>query len=154
MKKAWLMCGVSGSGKSSWIPEGKKVISRDVIRFNLLGAENDYFAHEKEVLKEFLNQVEKATDNEIFIDATHLTPKGRKKVMQRINKGYEVNCVYFDLPEAVCVERDNKRFGLAHVGVAAIHGQKLAFKKPASEEGFINIYNGEEIAYGEIVRNE
>ena len=44
----YLTCGCPGSGKSTWVqkhmnPETDKWVSRDAIRFSLLGEKDDYF---------------------------------------------------------------------------------------------------------------
>ena len=46
MKHLFLMCGVAGSGKSTYLSHIKNavVISRAEIRFSLIGAFDDYFA--------------------------------------------------------------------------------------------------------------
>ena len=55
-KKVWILCGIPGSGKSTWIRKqiaenGGVHCSRDEIRFSLLKDGEDYFAHENEVVK-------------------------------------------------------------------------------------------------------
>ena len=77
-----MLCGVPGSGKSTWAREqvvkldGKGIIiSRDVIRFSMLGDNDAYFAHEDEVFDEFIKEIQEAINDQehtsIFIDATH-----------------------------------------------------------------------------------
>ena len=88
MAKLYLMSGVPGSGKSTWLQkhvEGKIsssiIISRDKIRFAYLSDDEDYFAHEKEVWREMIDEIVSALkfyDN-VFVDATHLNTKSRKK---------------------------------------------------------------------------
>ena len=52
-KKVFLMAGIPGSGKSTWIRSkltpGAEWISRDNVRFAILTDEDDYFAHEDDV---------------------------------------------------------------------------------------------------------
>ena len=80
MKHLFLMCGVAGSGKSTYLSNIKNavVISRDEIRFSLIGDFDDYFAKEDEVFATFIQKIQNAIDNEegpkeIYCDATHLT---------------------------------------------------------------------------------
>ena len=60
-KNLYLLAGVPGSGKSTWLkqhaPDNSIIISRDQIRFSLLQDGEDYFAHESEVFFEFINQI-------------------------------------------------------------------------------------------------
>ena len=54
-KKVWLLSGIPGSGKTSWAKKrieehGGIHCSRDEIRFSVLEDDEDYFAHEDEVI--------------------------------------------------------------------------------------------------------
>ena len=46
MKHLFLMCGVAGAGKSTYLSKIKNaaIISRDEIRFSIIGDFDDYFA--------------------------------------------------------------------------------------------------------------
>lgn len=95
-KNVFMVCGVPGSGKSTWVEEkasfyGDKAahISRDKIRFALLKDGDDYFSKEQKVFKEFIKQINKAIKSDdktvIFIDATHLNEKSRYKVLDKLD---------------------------------------------------------------------
>ena len=95
-----LMSGIPGSGKSYWaqhhIDNRTKYISRDEIRFSMLTDEDEYFAKEKEVFKEFCRQIDKAfeTYDTVIADATHLNFASRNKTLRNIKtkldeRGYE-----------------------------------------------------------------
>ena len=66
MKQLFLMCGVAGAGKSTYLSNIKNavVISRDEIRFSLIGDFDDYFAKEDEVFATFIQKIQNAIDNE------------------------------------------------------------------------------------------
>lgn len=124
-KKVWLLSGVPGSGKTTWVKEqiaekGGVHCSRDEIRFSLLKEGEDYFAHENEVVALWLEKVTNAINDpeveNIYVDATHLTEKARAKVLGELPKGdYFVTTVFFDVPLETCIERNDNRTGRAFV---------------------------------------
>ena len=61
-KNLVILSGVPGSGKSTWVQnhlEKNDVwVSRDIIRFNLIGEDEDYFSHEVEVFDKFVSEIE------------------------------------------------------------------------------------------------
>ena len=124
-KKVWLLSGIPGSGKTSWVKKrikeyGGVHCSRDEIRFSLLKDDEDYFAHEDEVVALWLEKVTNAINNpeveDIYIDATHLTEKSRAKVLNKLPKGdYFITIVFFDVPLETCIKRNDNRSGRAFV---------------------------------------
>ena len=153
MKQIYLMCGIPGSGKTTWIKEYQwwneedcgYHISRDEIRFSMLSAEDEYFSHETEVFNRFIQKInEKIQEgaSRIFIDATHLNEKARYKVLSRlfISSDYEINCLWFDVPLNVCLERNAKRTGRAVVPKTVIKNMYKSYTFPKRSEGFDHVY--------------
>ena len=149
-KRLFLLSGPAGCGKSTWIEHrlwqgGGAWISRDNIRFGMLQEGEDYFAHEDEVFDTFIHliqneiDIESATD--IYIDATHLNKAARDKVLNRLNLDSldEVNCVFFDIPSEVAIERNENRTGLAHVPRSVIRRMALSHTMPEADENFTHI---------------
>lgn len=149
-KRLFLLSGPAGCGKSTWIEYrlwqgGGAWISRDNIRFGMLKEGEDYFAHEDEVFDTFIHliqneiDIESATD--IYVDATHLNKAARDKVLNRLNLDSldEVNCVFFDIPSEVAIERNENRTGLAHVPRSVIRRMALSHTMPEAEENFTHI---------------
>lgn len=159
-KRLWLTSGVPGSGKSTWVKnklmrDGGIWISRDEIRFSLLKDDEDYFAHEDQVIKLFYKYINAALKNDtigdVFADATHLSPKARTEVLRALNldSDIEVNCIFFDVPVNVAIKRNEQREGLARVPRSVIRRMNIQKSIPTIEEGFNKIIiineNGEEV---------
>ena len=145
-KQVFLLSGVPGSGKSTWIRSrlvpGAEWISRDNVRFAILSDEDDYFAHEDDVFDTFINYInqtlEKDDIHSIYIDATHLNKRSRDKVLRRVRKDNiaELNCVCFDVPLETCYARNNLREGRSRVPQTAIANMYQSYRIP--EKGVEN----------------
>ena len=164
-KKVFLLSGVPGSGKSTWIIKQMKaltdlLISRDNIRFMLVKEDEPYFSRENEVIEIFNNAIWNATNNEdeienIFIDATHLTKAARAKATFWVNRdNVELNCVCFKIPKAVCKERNAQRTGRACVPETVIDKMFQSFTIPTKEERFDHVYTVDENGVMEEVKYE
>ena len=115
------MCGVPGSGKSTFLKTHKKpdeeIISRDEIRFSLLKEEEDYFSHEKEVFNIFVYKITKLINvaTNVYADATHLNPASRKKLTDALLEAgcqpADVQAILFDVPIDICLKRNENRKG-------------------------------------------
>lgn len=122
MKTIWMICGPSACGKTTYCKasasENSAYISRDEIRFSLLEEGEDYFAHEKEVLKKFYEATANALKSdveEIYVDATFLTPKVRRKVINMARGKAVVIAVDMGETLETSLERNALRSGLARV---------------------------------------
>ena len=93
-KKVYLLSGPPASGKSTWvranITPGSEWISRDNVRFAIVGEDEEYFSHEDEVFDTFINYINQTLEREdihtIYIDATHLNKRSRNKALNRVKK--------------------------------------------------------------------
>ena len=155
MCKLLLLCGIPGSGKSTWasrfINENDAVIaSRDSIRFALLQEGEDYFAHEKEVTECFYKTIYELLENGqhdyVIADATHNIPRARTDTLRGIGahliEGVEIIPVYFNVPVEVCKLRNSLREGRACVPNAVI--ERMARQRIKPKE------RGEAFWYSEI----
>lgn len=151
LKKVFVLSGIPGSGKSTWIrnmmnPEIDTHISRDNIRFALLNDDQEYFEVEDKVRKFFFEQIEKCTNDDynddcVFIDATHLSPKVRAQIRSHIKKKPYQIAVSFEIPLAVALERNKKRSGRALVPESAIYNMYNRYIIPTLAEGFDEVWH-------------
>ena len=147
MKKLFLMVGIPGSGKSTFIKDYTKkmyqsyaVISRDDIRFNMVSEDEPYFSKEKAVFKEFVDKIkESLSKNDItFADATHINENSRCKLFRALGenlKGIEVHALVFKVPVELAIERNSNREGRKLVPETAIRNMNSQFTIPSFEEG-------------------
>lgn len=146
MSKLILMCGVPGSGKSTWVRNNFPDItpvSRDVIRFEILDERGgDYFAYEDEVFEKFIHQIigSLMVDEVTIADATHLNTRSRAKVLGKVAKfADEIEAVVMDVHLETALERNNKREGRAFVPCGVIRRMYFQMETPTAEEGFTKI---------------
>lgn len=136
-KKVWLMCGIPGSGKSTWVQKQMKTnpgawCSRDAVRFSMVGEDEEYFARENEVFEAWIFSIQAALANStienVYIDATHLNEKARNKVLNRLNLENATLCaVNFTVPLEECIRRNDLREGRAKVPRSVIRRMHFSF---------------------------
>ena len=150
MADLYLMCGIPGSGKSTFLKNFIKkdtsiVISRDEIRFSLLKEGEDYFSHENEVVKIFWQKIneELAAGHDVFVDQTSINPRSRKWLLKHINGYDKANIIWIDETLETCIKNNEKRKGTnRYVPVDIIINMKEKFVAPTFlEEGFYRIYH-------------
>lgn len=147
-KRLFVMSGPSGCGKSTWIQKqiaihGGNWISRDLIRLSMVEENESYFSHEDQVLSEFYKEINhKLTaqnfHSDIYVDATHLSPKARKELFRNINlsAATELIGVSFEIPTDVAVARNQNRTGRANVPMTVIRDMNKRFIPPSLFEGY------------------
>lgn len=160
-KRVWLLAGIPGSGKSTWVRKriaerGGVHCSRDEIRFALLKDGEDYFAHEDAVVRLWKEKIADAISNpdvaDVYIDATHLTEKSRAAVIDDLPNGnYSISIIFFDIPLETCLNRNWGRKGRAFVPTSVIRrmhmcyeketklGDKVAYIREENEDDIFNI---------------
>ena len=122
-----------------------------MIRFSLLKNNEEYFSHENEVFLKWTEEINKALNSNeienIYVDATHLNDKSRKKTLNALNKTNikEVINVVFDVPLEICLERNAQRTGRELVPEEIIYRMKKSFHLPKYNSTIILNEKGEKI---------
>ena len=132
------MVGLPGSGKSSWLErQGILGISSDWIRQVLADDANDQTIHARVFLTmRYLLRHRLAIGRPVsYVDATHLTPEERRPYIQIAQwYGCDVEALYFDVPLAICRERNLRRDRVVPDEAMARMAAKLL--PPDTSEGF------------------
>ena len=143
MSKMYVMIGLPGCGKSTYIAKHKQsddiVISRDVIRYGMLKDTDAYFSKENAVYTEFIKQINAAieTGKTVWVDQTSLNRGSRSKLFSHITtKPDTIVGIYFNIPLETVLARNALRTGRALVPEDAIINMSLHFEKPQKYEGF------------------
>lgn len=119
MSTLYIMCGIPGSGKSYFARNclnADVVVSRDIIRYSMIGDRDKYFDHEREVFDQFVRILAHHLQhfNTVVADATHINIYSRRKLTAAIDKIYsDYRIVYVVCAPSlqVCLYRNNKRTG-------------------------------------------
>jgi predicted kinase len=150
-KEIYLLVGAPGTGKSTYANKvlaecNKKgetcaIVSRDNCRKRLTGGAtgDKYFSKEKEVFREFIKDIHDCMEmgyDRIVVDATHINPASRNKVLSKIKnrEEYVLIVATFKIPKEVAIERNSKREGFAKVPTEAIEKMYENFKAPTKQE--------------------
>lgn len=155
----YILCGVPGCGKSTWVREKMKenahstdskwaYISRDEVRFSIIKEEDDYFSKEKQVFGEYVRRICESLKDTYTVntiaDATHLNKISRDKLINAIYRmcpelEFNIVMVYFDIPIEVCIFRNNKRSGRARVPENVIKNMYATLEFPKCRKNLIRV---------------
>ena len=136
-----LTIGLPGSGKTTWYKRrGVSPLSSDMLRTILFDDITDQryqglvFSTLRSLLRARL--IAKMPWN--YVDATNLSPHERRQWIKMAKSfGYEVQAVFFDVPLAICLERNSKRD--RQVTDEVMHTMAGRLRPPAFKEGFDKI---------------
>lgn len=141
-----VMMGVSAVGKSFLAKhiadthDDCVIVSRDSIRFALLGKGEDYFAHEDEVIKRFYQNISDClkVHEYVIADATHLSVKSRRKLFSNINipSNTRIIGVWIEAPLETALRQNAARTGRARVPEDVIRRMFKHKVSPRKDEPF------------------
>ena len=136
-----LAIGLPGSGKTTWYKRrGVTPLSSDLLRTILFDdiTEQRYQGLVFSTLRSLLRARLIAKMPWNYVDATNLSPHERRQWIKMAKSfGYEVQAVFFDVPLAVCMERNRKRDRAVTDEVMQKMAERL--KPPTFKEGFEKI---------------
>jgi len=136
-----LAIGLPGSGKTTWFRRrGVTPLSSDLLRNILFDdvEEQRYQGLVFSTLRSLLRARLIARMPWNYVDATNLSIHERRQWIKMAKSfGYEVQCVFFDVPLEVCLERNRQRDRMVSEDVMRKMAEKL--KPPVFEEGFSKI---------------
>jgi predicted kinase len=136
-----LAIGLPGSGKTTWYKRrGVTPLSSDMLRTILFDdiTEQRYQGLVFSTLRSLLRARLIAKMPWNYVDATNLSPHERRQWIKMAKSfGYEVQAVFFDVPLAVCLERNSKRDRQVTDEVMRKMADRL--KPPTFKEGFDKI---------------
>jgi predicted kinase len=136
-----LAIGLPGSGKTTWFRRrGVTPLSSDLLRNILFDdvEEQRYQGLVFSTLRSLLRARLIARMPWNYVDATNLSVHERRQWIKMAKSfGYEVQAVFFDVPLAVCLDRNRQRDRSVSEEVMRRMAEKL--KPPVFEEGFAKI---------------
>lgn len=147
MAKLIMLIGIQGSGKTTYSKELSKeynaeVVSTDKVRQTYPGiVESEVFPTVYKLCAEKLKE-----GNNVILDATHITPKVRKRTFDALDQyevEYEKIAFYMDTPVEECIKRvdiRNKNPEELFIPLEVIESYGKNLIAPTKEEGFSEIY--------------
>ena len=143
-----LICGVPASGKDTYLNTYHKddyIVSRDNIRYSFLKDGEDYFAHENEVYRKFvetINYYGAIGDKDVWANQTNLNYLSRVKLLNNVQLSFfdKVNAYYILCNYETASKRNSLRKGRLRVPEKTLQNMFMSFAVPTIEEGFDGVF--------------
>lgn len=143
MANFYMLIGLPGSGKSTWIEHNETelstvTISSDSIREQVFGDVNDQ-THNAEVFELMKTKTHENLRNNINViyDATNTSRKRRTQFLKELPEGIHKIAILFTTPFNICCDRNNKRD--RQVPMESMLKFYKGFQAPWYTEGFDEI---------------
>lgn len=147
MKNLYMLVGIPGSGKSTFVRNHLTAfdwyVSRDNIRFDLVKEDEPYFSKEKEVLKTYIKEINRGLQlgYDVYADATHCNRWARNNILSKITDKVDNVCaIVMKTSLETALMRNQTRDGRLRVPEDQIRKMYNGFQMPEFEEGFDIIY--------------
>ena len=145
-KHLYLMVGVAGSGKSTWLKHNARsescIVSRDAIRFSMVSEDEPYFSREREVFNQYVLDIQAALNSTayeaVYCDATHLNESARNKLLDRLDLT-NVETIYAVVVRPSLEEtlkRNSNRQGRLHVPEDVIKRMYATYTDPLHDKKY------------------
>jgi len=147
MAVLYLLCGIQGSGKTTYAKLNKEklnaeVISTDYIRKNYQPIEEkDVFPTAYKLTSEYLNK-----GQNVIFDATNINKEVRNKniteIKKMVNNEIDIICLFLNTNVEVCksrVEVRNTKNGEIFIPLDVIENYSQKIEIPSQDEGFKEI---------------
>lgn len=148
MKTFYLMMGLPGSGKSTYInslPASTALISTDRKRFELFGSEEDQ-SDNKRVFAECTKDLERAFSKSVqtvAFDATNFQKRFRKPFLDLAKRfGYKTIIVFCDTDLETCIARQQTRSRKVDPAVICNFAARLEAPTPDEADQVVVIKQG------------
>lgn len=130
MSEFIIFVGLQGAGKSTWYRE-HFAMTHALVSKDLLPKQQKQL-RQMQLLTEYL-----AAGQSVVVDNTNPTIADRAPLIA-IGHTYGATLIayYFDVPFALCLQRNRQRSGLARVPDIALYALNKRFTAPTSAEGF------------------
>lgn len=147
MSKLFLVMGIPGAGKSTYIKkvmgENDLYVSRDEIRFSLVAENEEYFSKEDEVFNQFVATIDEGLKENLTVwaDATHLNEKARLKLLNALSETPDIlDVVWIKTDLEIALRQNDLRQGTrAFVPHSVIRRMYAQMRKPKFHEGKFTI---------------
>ena len=137
-----VLVGLAGCGKSTYIETHRlPALSSDSMRRLLADDETDQSIHDRvfAAMRYLLKHRIAIGCPATYLDATHLTPQDRRPyVLMGDRFNCQVEALFFDVPLAVCKERNRQRARV--VPDAVLDEMAARLVPPSREEGFARVW--------------
>lgn len=144
MPKFIMLVGLPASGKTTWAKEYSSKfhdlihLESDAVREEMFGQDKDKYSRTKtnKVFEEMKNRtlIFLKQGLSVIYDATNMSYKDRRSILNQIPKNIERVAVTFAVPASVCRARDDVRVN--RVGSDVIDKMMERFEMPLLKEGF------------------